>query len=184
MTQTAELDETSVVPASSEKLFPVCYEQLRAMARQRLCHERVDHTLSATALVHEVHLRLFGESHRDFENNSDFFLAAAQAMRRILIEHARKRRRLKRGGDRQRVMLDAMHLAREADSDQIVAVDEAICRLKEQDPRVGEIVHLRFFADLSEQETAEALGISERTVRREWKLAKAWLHRELGGHEE
>ena len=143
--------------------------------------ERPDHTLQATALVHEAYLRLVGSRERTFDNQAHFYVAAAEAMRRILIEHARRRARLKRGGDRKRVSLSAAYLAQEACPEDIVSVDTAIRRLEERDARMAKIVKLRFYAGLSVDETADALRLSGRTVRREWVLARAWLHRELGG---
>src|SRR4051794_10815644 len=170
----------------SGDLLPAVYAQLRAMAQDQLRHERAGHTLQATALVHEAYLRLRVGKVGDAQSTRQFFFAAAEAMRRILIEHARKRGRFKRGGvgkgdtPRRRIPLELLELAEEMDVDQIVAVDEAIRRLEAQDERLGQIVRLRFFAGLSVEESAAALEVSDRTVRREWRLAKAWLHRELG----
>jgi RNA polymerase sigma factor (TIGR02999 family) len=144
-----------------------------------MASERPDHTLQATALVHEAYLRLVGAQQTTWKGKGQFCLAAAEAMRRILIEHARKRGRIKRGGDFQRVPLDIDVLAREAQPEEIAAVNDAIHRLEQKDPRMGEIVRLRFFVGLSVAETAAALGFSDRTVRREWALARAWLSREL-----
>jgi len=168
------------------ELLPAVYAQLRAMAQDQLRHERAGHTLEATALVHEAYLRLRSAKGENPQSTRQFFFAAAEAMRRILIEYARKRGRLKRGGvgrsdvRRQRIPLELLEFAQEMDADQIVAVDEAIRRLEEQDERLGQIVRLRFFAGLGVEEAAAALEVSDRTVRREWRLAKAWLHRELG----
>lgn len=159
-----------------ERLLPVVYEELRALARARLRHERPDHTLQATALVHEAYLRLLGDEAPPWSDRAHFFHAAAEAMRRILIDHARRRGRIKRGGDRVRVSLDDAGLGTEPDLDRLVALDEAIRRLDEQDPRAGDVVRLRFFAGLSIGETAKALGLSERTIKREWAFARAWLY--------
>ena len=165
---------------SFENPLPLVAE-LRAIAGGRMSGERPDHTLQATALVHEAWLRLAGDqAGLDFQNRAHFLKAAAEAMRRILIEHARKRGREKRGGSARRVPLTAVEVASQADSGEILSVDEALRRLEGQDERMAEIVKLRFFAGLSEQETAAALGLSDRTVRREWVLARAWLARELG----
>jgi RNA polymerase sigma factor (TIGR02999 family) len=164
------------------------YEELRLLARQRLAAERAGHTLQATALVNEAYLRLIdsagGSLH--FGGRAHFFRAAAEAMRRVLIEHARARSRLKRGGDARRVPLEELTgvadlAAADADPVEILTVDEAIRRLEQQSPDVGAVVRLRFYAGLSPKETAEALGVSESTVYREWNFARAWLYRELGG---
>jgi RNA polymerase sigma factor (TIGR02999 family) len=161
------------------RLLPLVYDELRALARAHLRNERPDHTLQATALVHEVYLRLLGGQHPPWKDRAHFFRAAAEAMRRILIEHARKRGRVKRGGDRIRVRISGVHLGSEQDPDEILALDEAIRRLEEQDPRIGDVVRLRFFAGLSVEETARALEVSERTVKREWSFARAWLYNAL-----
>jgi len=164
------------------------YEELRLLARQRLASERAGHTLQATALVNEVYLRLVesADGSLNFAGRAHFFHCAAEAMRRVLVEHARARSRLKRGGaDLRRVPLDELtgvaDLAADADPAEILTVDEAIRRLEEQNPDVGAVVRLRFYAGLSPGETAQALGVSESTVYREWNFARAWLYRELGG---
>jgi RNA polymerase sigma factor (TIGR02999 family) len=143
--------------------------------------ERQDHTLQATALVHEAYARLVGNDEIAWDSRGHFFVAAAEAMRRILIEHARGRERVKRGGGvtRVRLPISVLDLAVDENPEEILSVDEAICRLSEQDARMGDVVRLRFFAGLSEQETAKALGVTDRTVRRDWTLARAWLQREL-----
>ena len=161
------------------ELLPLVYKELHALASRRMSAERPDHTLQTTALVHEAYLRLVGSQQTSWKGKGQFCLAAAEAMRRILIDHARKRGRVKRGGNRKRIALDIDDLARDARHDEIVAVVDAIQRLEKKDPRMGEIVRLRFFVGLSVAETAAALGRSDRTVRREWALARAWLHREL-----
>ncbi len=166
-------------PRAAQELLPLVYGQLRKAAQLQMAGERPDHTLQATALVHEAYLRLVGPHQTTFKNQAHFYVAAAEAMRRILIEHARKRARVKRGGDLKRISLSAAYLAEEACPEEIMSVSEAIRRLQKRDPRMAEIVRLRFFAGLSVSETAEALGLSGRTVRREWALARAWLHREL-----
>ncbi len=174
------LDSTAQGDAqAAHEVLPLVYRELHAMASRRMASERLEHTLQATALVHEAYLRLVGAQQTTWKGKGQFCLAAAEAMRRILIEHARKRGRVKRGGNRKRVSLDIDVLAREAQPEEITAVDEAIRRLEEKDPRMGEIVRLRFFVGLSVDETAAALGLSDRTVRREWALARAWLSREL-----
>jgi RNA polymerase sigma factor (TIGR02999 family) len=160
-------------------LFPLVYGELRALARVHLRHERPDHTLQPTALVHEAYLRLLGGQDPPWNDRAHFFHAAAEAMRRILIEHARKRGRIKRGGDRVRVRISGVHLGTEQDPDEILALDEAIRRLEEQDPRIADLVRLRFFAGLSVEETAKVLEVSARTVKREWSFARAWLYNAL-----
>lgn len=161
------------------RLLPLVYGELRALARAHLRHERPDHTLQPTALVHEVYLRMLGGQRPPWSDRGHFFRAAAEAMRRILIEYARKRGRIKRGGDRVRVPLRGVHLGTLQNLDEILALDEVIRRLEEQDPRMADVVRLRFFAGLSVEETAKALELSERTVKREWSFARAWLYNAL-----
>ncbi len=163
-----------------EQLLPLVYDELRALAGARLRHERPDHSLQATALVHEAYIRLVGWDQRSWNDRAQFYRAAAEAMRRILIDHARGRARGKRGGGRVRVDLEHANLATWRDPDDVLALDEALHRLTEQDPRAAEIVQLRFFAGLSVEETAKALELSIRTVHREWKFARTWLFRALG----
>ncbi len=163
-----------------EELLPVVYDELRALAGARLRHERPDHSLQATALVHEAYIRLVGWEQQSWIDRAHFYRAAAEAMRRILIDHARGRARGKRGGGRVRVDLEDANLATWDDPDDVLALDEALHRLMEQDPRAAEIVQLRFFAGLSVEETAKALELSIRTVHREWKFARTWLFRALG----
>jgi RNA polymerase sigma factor (TIGR02999 family) len=165
---------------AADALLPLVYEQLRAIARQRMRDERPDHTLQATALVHEAYARLVGNEELTWDGRGHFFAAATEAMRRILIEHARSRERVKRGGaKRVHLPISVVDLATTENPEEILSVDEAICRLSKQDPRMGEVVRLRFFAGLTEKETAEILGVTDRTVRRDWTLARAWLQREL-----
>ena len=162
-----------------ERLAPIVYDELRLMAAGQLRGERPDHTLQPTALVNEAYVRLVGGAH-PWEHRSHFYRAAAQAMRRILVDHARKRRRIKRGGPRIQVPLTDALTSSWDHPDRFLALDEAIRRLEGQDARAAEVVRLRFFAGLSVQETAQALGLSERTVKREWTFARAWLHDRLG----
>jgi RNA polymerase sigma factor (TIGR02999 family) len=160
-------------------LLPQVYEELRQLARYRMAQEKVEHTLQATALVHEAFMRLAGP--QGFVNRAHFFKAAANAMRNILIEHARGKGRAKRGGPQQRrVPLNVLDLAELPDSEQILALDDAVERLDKETPIAASVVRLRFYAGLSVDETAEALGISPRTVNREWTYARAWLFRQLG----
>jgi RNA polymerase sigma factor (TIGR02999 family) len=162
-------------------LLPLVYDNLRAIAARRMREERASHTLQPTALVHEAWLRLVGQREMPWSSKAHFYGAAAEAMRRILIDHARGKGRLKRRRDGQRIPLDVVELASREDLDEILSVDEAVRRLEEQDERMAAVVKLRFYAGLSEKEAAEALGITDRTVRREWTLARAWLQDELSG---
>ena len=166
----------------ADHLLAEVYNQLRAIAQARLATESPGHTLQATALVHEAWLRLSmrGADVQSMQRGQ-FVWLAAEAMRRVLIDHARGRRRVKRGGDgsARRVPADVADLANAEDGEQIMALDEAIRRFEAQDPRAAQIVKLRFFAGLSIAETAESLGLSQRTVKREWQHARAWLFHAL-----
>jgi RNA polymerase sigma factor (TIGR02999 family) len=162
------------------ELFPRVYDQLRVLARQRMAQESPNHTLQPTALVHEVYVRLAAGQENEWANRRHFYFAAAEAMRRILIDYARARKSLKRGGGRKRTALEnVLDLAAEPEPQQILALDEAILRLGEVSETVAVVVRLRFYAGLTIEETAEALGISPRSVKREWTFARAWLFREL-----
>ncbi len=154
------------------------YDELRRMARRHLQNERPDHTLQATALVHEVYLRLVG-SGQSWHNRAHFFAIASSAMRRILVDHARAKHAAKRPGALQRVDLDDGLLLSQEQFDEIIALDRALDRLSQIDARQARIVELRYFGGLSSEETAEALGLSSITVQRDWAVAKAWLHGEL-----
>ena len=162
----------------SEELLPLVYDELRALARSRLAREAPGQTLQATALVHEAYLRLLGGG--DWNSRGHFFGAAALAMRRILVEQARRKARLRHGGGGRRVELDEAEIAFEPNLD-VLAVDTAVRRLEGEDPRKGKIVNLRFFAGLTVEETASSLGLSVGTVEREWRFIKAWLKTELAG---
>ena len=164
---------------AASELLPLVYGELRALAARRMAGERVEHTLQATALVHEAYLRLVGAQQTTWKGKGQFCLAAAEAMRRILIDHARKRGRIKRGGNYNRAALDIETVATHAQPEEITALVDAIGRLEQKDPRMGEIVRLRFYVGLSVAETAAALSVSDRTVRRDWAIARAWLSREL-----
>jgi RNA polymerase sigma factor (TIGR02999 family) len=166
-------------PVDLGALLPLVYDNLRAIARRRMAEERPGHTLEATALVHEAYLKLIGDAPLAWSSKAHFYGAAAEAMRRILIDHARGKGRAKRGGDRTRLPLNVVDLASREDLDEILSLDDAIHRLGEQDPRMARVVTLRFYAGLSEKETAKALGVTYRTVRREWAMARGWLQREL-----
>jgi RNA polymerase sigma factor (TIGR02999 family) len=167
-------------PQAASQLLPLVYSELRLLAANRLALETPGQSLDATALVHEAYLRLVGENAaQPWEGRRHFFAAAAEAMRRILIENARRKRRLRHGGDKNRLPLDALHLAEEAADDQLLAVDEALDRLAEEEEKVAEVVRLRYFAGLTIKETAAVLGISVRTANRHWSYARAWLHQQL-----
>lgn len=170
-------EQDAAARSGADALLPAVYNQLRELARQRLALESADHTLQATALVHEVYLRLGGRL--KFVDKSHFFHTAAEAMRRILVEHARAKGRIKRGCGAKPVPINVLDLAATPDFEEIVAFDDAICRLNEQTPSAAAVVRLRFYAGLSVDETAEALAISPRTVDREWSYARAWLYRVL-----
>jgi RNA polymerase sigma factor (TIGR02999 family) len=160
-----------------EQLIPLVYQELRQMAARQLVGERAEHTLSPTALVHEAYLRLVGPQAESVQWNSrrHFFTAAAEAMRRILVESARRKRAIKRGGDRRRVPLDEANIGGPQRASDLVALDEAISRLEEQQPQLAKLVKLRFFAGLTMAQSAEALEIPLRTAERNWTYAKAWL---------
>ena len=164
---------------STGDIFPLVYDTLKALSRRWMAHERPDHTLQPTALVHEAYVRLAGEGKARWASKGQFFQAAAEAMRRILIEHARRRGRVKRGGECRRLPVNVLDLADDADPEQILALDDAIRRFGEEWPDAAAIVRLRFFTGLSVSETAEALGVSPRTVDRGWAYARAWIFQEL-----
>jgi RNA polymerase sigma factor (TIGR02999 family) len=165
---------------AADQLLPLVYDHLQAIAHRRLRQERVGHTLQATALVHEAFIKLVGDKQSTWQDRGHFFRVAAEAMRRILIDHARKKKSQKRGGGRPVVPLSVIDLAEDHDPQQIIALDEALQTLEQEDPRAAEIVQLRFFAGLSVEETVEAMGLSERTVMREWAFARARLFQLLG----
>ncbi len=167
-------------PASRKRLFEMLYADLKAQAAALLRRERPDHTLQATALVHEAWLKLIAPGSLRTNDRKHFLALAAQAMRRVLVDHARGRGREKRGGPRTRVELDEGVAIAEPDSQDLLAIDEALTRLYAQSERLGKLVELRFFAGLSRQDAAEALGISEATATRMWRVAKAELTRQLG----
>jgi RNA polymerase sigma factor (TIGR02999 family) len=162
-----------------EKLMPLVYEELRRLARGYMNRQRAEHTLQTTALVNEAYLRLIDSSQVQWQNRAHFFAVSAQLMRRILVDFARARGNLKRGGGAQRVTLDeALEVSAERSAD-LIALDDALKALAALSPRQSQIVELRYFGGLSEEEAAEVLKVSPRTVRRDWNLARAWLYREL-----
>jgi RNA polymerase sigma factor (sigma-70 family) len=188
-------------PAAAEQLLPLVYDELRKLAAAKLAHEKPGQTLQATALVHEAYLRLVGPgvggqesgagevSTPDsrspapdspaFNSRGHFFAAAAEAMRRILVDRARAKHRLKRGGDRRRLEIDSVEMAVEAAPDQLLAIDEALDKLGREEPAILRLVQLRYFAGLTIEQAATALGISAATAYRQWNYARAWLHAEL-----
>ena len=164
----------------ADHLIPLIYDELRRIAGAQMRRERAGHTLQATALVHEAYMRLAGEQEIQWQNRAHFFAIAARAMRQVLLDYARQRLAGKRGGEgAQKVEIDVELLLGANRIEEIVALDEVVTRLSELDPQQGRLVELRFFAGLNVEETAEVMGISESTVKREWRLAKAWLHRAL-----
>jgi RNA polymerase sigma factor (TIGR02999 family) len=181
----AQSDATDLLVAWSEgdesafdKLVPLVYKELHALARRYMRGERSDHTLQATALVNEAYVRLIDVNRIRWQNRSHFLAVAAQTMRRILVEFARQRHRQKRGSDAVRVTIDDVDVAHEKSAD-LVALSDALSTLASFDPRMGQVVELRFFGGLTVQETADVLKVSPETVMRDWKTAKVWLLREL-----
>jgi len=169
-------------PSAAEQLLPLVYDELRKLAAQKMAQEKPGQTLQATALVHEAYIRLVDtEKAQHWNSRGHFFAAAAEAMRRILVERVRRKRRLRHGGARARAEVPAIeNLAGENRWDDVVAVDAALDVLGQEDPRAAELVKLRYFAGLTLPEAAAVLGVSTRTADRIWAYAKAWLHRELG----
>lgn len=173
-------------PAAAERLLPLVYDELRKLAAARLAHEKPGQTLQATALVHEAYIRLLGgersgvrEDSPEWNSRGHFFAAAAEAMRRILVDQARRKGQVKRGGDWQRIALDAAEPAAERLADDLVALDESLARLEAHDSLAAKVVKLRYFAGLTMPETAEALDIPLRTAERNWTYARTWLHQDL-----
>lgn len=160
---------------ASEELLPLVYEELRRHAAVRMSRERAYHTLQPTALVHEAWMRMTGKENRHWENRAHFFGAAAEAMRRILIENARRKARLKRGGDWLRVDLEKIELAETTPEEKILLINEALERLQLESPQKAQVVVLKFFGGYTNEEAARALGVAERTIERHWAYAKAWL---------
>ncbi len=162
-----------------DRLLPAIYDELRQLAAQKLSRERPGHTLQATALVHEAYLKLVGAEAYSWKSRTHFFATAAEAMRRILIDNARRKKRLKRGGNQDRLDLDEAQAAIEGPADNILAVDEALSKLAETDPEKAELVKLRYFAGLTIEQAAEALAISPTTAKRHWAYARAWLFKTI-----
>jgi RNA polymerase sigma factor (TIGR02999 family) len=168
---------------AAERLIPLVYDELRRLARQYLQRERSDHTLQATGLVHEAYLRLVDQNSVTWQNRAHFFGVAAQAMRRILVDHARSRRAEKRGGDCEKLEFNEELLPSGERAVDLIALDDALRDLEKLDARQSHVVELRFFGGLTNEEIAEALDISPRTIKREWRLAKAWLRRHISGED-
>ncbi|MCC6359282.1 MAG: sigma-70 family RNA polymerase sigma factor [Phycisphaerales bacterium] len=166
---------------AADRLLTILYDELRLIAQQRMSTERSDHTLQATALVHEAYVRLIGNTEIQWQNRAHFLGVAAEAMRRILVDAARQKKRLKRGGDRQRVELGDVESTASPDGDELLALDESLARLAEQRPEIAELVKLRHFAGMSLEESAEVLGVSRATASRHWEYARAWLIRDMQG---
>jgi RNA polymerase sigma factor (TIGR02999 family) len=163
-------------PQAAAELLPLVYDELRRLAAQQLAHEKPGQTLQATALVHEAYLRLVGKGDDPrWEGRGHFFAAAAEAMRRILVDSARRKQRLKRGGDRQRVELEQVEAPPAFPCEDVLALDEALEQLAQEDPQKAQLVKLRFFAGLSLEEAAQCLGLARATVVRHWAYARAWL---------
>jgi len=164
-----------------EKIVPSVQKELHRLAGLYMAGERPNHPLQATALINEAYVRLIGWENVRWQNRAHFFGVAAQLMRRILIDHARAHRRTKRGGGAVQTTLDDACIYRQERTRDLLVVDEALTKLEQLDPRKGRIVELKFFGGLTEEEIAAVLEISERTVRRDWNLARAWLHQEISG---
>ena len=165
--------------AAETELMPLIYNQLRAIARNQMAGERPDHSLQATILVHDAFLQLVGNSQIDWSNRAHFFALASRAMRRILIDHARAAHAQKRPGARQKVELESALVFVEGQAADLLALDEALDRLADWDPRQSRVVEMHFFGGLGFEEIAEVLSISDRTAKRDWTMARAWLYRQL-----
>jgi RNA polymerase sigma factor (TIGR02999 family) len=170
-------------PSACEQLLPLVYDELRKLAARRLAQEKPGQTLQATALVHEAYLRLVGDGHPQWDGRGHFFAAAAEAMRRILVEQARRKDRIKRGGDFVRQALDDVPFATQHKLDEILAVDEALKKLESQNSSAAQLVKLRYFVGMTIPETAQALGVSPRKADQLWAYARAWLLAEMVDHD-
>ncbi len=164
---------------ATDELLPLVYDELRLLAARKLSHEPPGQTLQATALVHEAYIRLLGNEPQSWDNRGHFFIAAAEAMRRILVDNARRKQRRKHGGDRQRVDLEDADLAIEGPSDDVLALDEALAKLAAEDWTKADLVKLRCFAGLTLEQAAAILGISRASACRYWSYARAWLFHEI-----
>jgi RNA polymerase sigma factor (TIGR02999 family) len=167
-------------PSASDKLLPLVYEELRVLARQRLANEKPGQTLQATALVHEAYLRLVGKvNDQSWDNRGHFFAAAAEAMRRILVDNARNKARHKRGGHMVRVDLDQIDSPVDTPPEELLALNELLDELAEEEPECAQLINLRFFAGLTNREAAQSLGLSPRTADVRWAYGRAWLYQQL-----
>jgi len=164
---------------AADELLPLVYEELRKLAAHKMAGEAPGQTLQPTALVHEAWLRLTGAENKSWDSRGHFFAAAAEAMRRILIERARAKRRLRRGGRGERIPLDHVTIASDDPPETVLAINDALERLTARDPFKADVVKMRYFIGLSQDEIAHALGVSEPTVRRHWAIARAWLYAEM-----
>ena len=171
-------------PKAADQLLPIVYEELRKLAAARMANEVQGHTLQPTALVHEAWLRLVQAGDQTWQNRGHFFAAAAEAMRRILIDLARRKHALKRGAGAERIDLDRVDIAVEADEETLLRVNDALEKLTAEDAQAAELVKLRFFVGLDYEEAAQTLGISERSAKQCWSFARAWLYHELSHHSE
>lgn len=167
-------------PSAAEQLLPLVYDELRKLAAARLANEKPGQTLQATALVHDAYIRLVDvDKAQHWDSRGHFFAAAAVAIRHILVEEARRKKRLKRGGDQHRLRLEDLQLAIDVRPDQLLALDEAISELELEDPEKAKVVELRFFAGMKHEEVAMAMGVSAVTARRHWRYARAWLRQKM-----
>jgi RNA polymerase sigma factor (TIGR02999 family) len=166
-------------PHAADQLLPLVYEELRKLATSKMANEQPGHTLQPTALVHEAWLRLVGNKNPEFDGRAHFFAAAAEAMRRILIDRARRKRAVRHGGQQQRVDILDVDPASPSADDQLLAIHDALDKLAAQDPAKADIVKLRYFVGMTIAEAAEVLGISEPTAKRHWAYARAWLYQEI-----
>jgi len=166
-------------PSTAAALLPLVYDELRKLAAHKMANEAAGHTLQPTALVHEAWLRLAGSEQQTWQNRAHFFAAAAEAMRRILIDNARRKRAIRHGGAQERVDLATVEIATAVKDDQLLALHDALEKLAAEDKQMAELVKLRFFIGLTNKEAAEILQVSEPTVERWWAFARAWLYREI-----
>lgn len=166
-------------PKAAEELLPLIYQELRRLAASKMVSQAPGQTLQATALVHEAYLRLAGTGHHSWDSRGHFFAAAAEAMRHILVDRARRKMRAKHGGEFQRLDIDVVEIAAEGNDERVLFVHEALNKLSAEDPVKAEVVKLHYFAGLTHQETAQVLKLSEKTVRRHWNFARVWLYQSI-----
>jgi RNA polymerase sigma factor (TIGR02999 family) len=166
-------------PKAADELLPLVYEELRRLAAKKMSQEKPGQTLQATALVHEAYIRLVGEEAQNWSGSTHFFSAAAEAMRRILVDNARRKKRLKRGGGMQKLSFESGEINIEKPSDDLIALDEALAKLASTDKVKADLVKLRYFAGLTLEQAANILGLSQTTAKRHWTYARAWLYRKI-----